>query len=193
FIFLIMLMVFALDFRTKADVQEDAIEVAREVAAKLEALRGEVRGEIAALDVASQVRRQLLRDIEAQLRAEGLTVQIDDANGVLRLTEDAVRFETNRSDLVDRARLNVGKIARVLALVLPRYTACREEGVQGCRSDAGPTVETVFIEGHTDVTGEDRRNWQRATERAGNSYRGLVGEASAVRELRNRRGVANAS
>src|SRR5690606_29731735 len=43
-------------------------------------------------------------------------------------------------------------------------------------------------EGHTDVTGEDRRNWQLSTERAVNTYREIVAVASGVRNLRNRQG-----
>jgi hypothetical protein len=38
FIFIIMLMIFALDFRTKTDVQDNAIDVARQVARKLDDL-----------------------------------------------------------------------------------------------------------------------------------------------------------
>ncbi|MFG1365659.1 OmpA/MotB family protein [Xanthobacter versatilis] len=192
FIFIIMLMVFALDFRTKTDVQEDAIEVAREVARKLDAMSGQVRSAIATVDASQQVRRQLLQDIESQLRAEGLNVQIDEQNGVLRLTEDAVRFEPSRSDLAGRARSNVDKIARVLDRVLPAYTACHvAEGAAGgtaCQPGAGPSLETVFIEGHTDSTGEDGTNWQLSTERAVNTYRAIVAGAPRLRGLRNLRG-----
>lgn len=188
FIFIIMLMVFALDFRTKTDVQEDAIDVARQVARKLNELRSQVRGEIASLDEAQAVRRQLLEDIEGQLRAEGLNVQVDEANGVLRLTEDAVRFEPARSDLAGKAKANVDKIARVLDRVLPAYTSCRmETETASCRTGGGPSVETVFVEGHTDPTGIDTTNWQLSTERAVNTYRAIVAGAPSLRALRNQR------
>jgi flagellar motor protein MotB len=49
------------------------------------------------------------------------------------------------------------------------------------------TVETVFIEGHTDETGGDRRNWQLSTERAVNTYRELIRVAPTLRDLQNRR------
>lgn len=188
FIFIIMLTVFALDFRTITDVQEDAIEVARQVARKLETLEAEVRGEIAALDRTQETRRRLLEDIRDQLRAEGLDVQVDEANGVLRLTEEAIRFEPDRSDLDARARVNVGKVARVLSRVLPRYAACRRPsaGEAQCVADGGPTVETVFIEGHTDVTGSDDKNWQLSTERAVNTYREMIAVAPDLRSLGNR-------
>ena len=188
FIFIIMLMVFALDYRTKTDVQEDAVEVAREVARKLKELRAQVSDEITSLDEAQRKRRQLLKDIETQLRAQGLNVQVDEANGVLRLTEDAVRFDASSSALLDRALLNVGKIAKVLDHVLPDYTACRLlEKKTVCREGLGATVETVFIEGHTDVTGIDDINWQLSTERAVNTYREIVSGAPQLRQLRNQR------
>ena len=195
FIFIIMLMVFALDFRSKTDVQENAVEVAREVAAKLADLRDQVHGEIASLDRAQDARRQLLRDLQGQLRAEGLDVQVDEANGVLRLTENAVRFDASRSDLGEVARTNVGKIARVLDRVLPGYSACKlNDGVTACREDLGSAIDTVFVEGHTDVTGpkdpveRDKRNWQLSAERSVNTYRALLVDSPALHLLRNHRG-----
>lgn len=194
FIFIIMLMVFALEFRKKTDVREDAIGVARQVARKLDDLRKEVDGEIASLDEAQKTRRQLLLDIETQLRAQGLNVQVDETNGVLRLTEDAVRFASNQSELVGHARENVAKIAQVLQLVLPKYANCWSDGQQvKCTGTAVSTVETVFIEGHTDVTGpldpveRDHRNWQLSTERAVNTYREIMSQAPGLRSSRNLR------
>ena len=188
FIFIIMLMVFALDFRTRTDVQEDAIEIARDVAERLRVLQQEVRGEIASLDAAQETRRRMLEDIQMRLREQGLEVQIDEAHGILRLTEESVRFPVNRSDLADQARLNVEKIAAVLSSVLPSYTSCRDDAAPDCGDPAAATLETVFLEGHTDATGLDDRNWQLSTERAVNTYRAMVEAAPALRDLRNQKG-----
>ncbi|MEH2510159.1 chemotaxis protein MotB [Nitrobacteraceae bacterium AZCC 1564] len=195
FIFIIMLMVFAHDFRSKTDVQEDAIKVAREVARKLDALQQQTRNEVAALDAARETRRQLLNDLRRELQRDGLDVEIDEVSGVLRLTEDAIRFRSDESLLLDpplgTSRINVRRIARVLARVLPNYTACRvaptPTGVLACRDRPGSTVETVFIEGHTDTTGIDERNWQLSTERAVNTYRELIASSPDLRTLRNQR------
>ena len=92
FIFILMLMAFALDFRRTTDAQETALKVAQEVASKLDPLQSAVREQMARLDKAQQDRRELLQDIRTQLAKEGLSVQIDEASGVLRLNEDAVRF-----------------------------------------------------------------------------------------------------
>jgi len=192
FIFIIMLMVFALDFKKKTDVNEDALAIAQEVAKHLDTLRKEVHAQIAVLDAAQQTRRQLLLDIQAQLKAEGMDVAIDEANGVLHLTENAVRFATDHSDLDDKARANVDKIAKVLQVVLPKYAACKSnDGAFSCAGEGGSTVETIFIEGHTDITGSEdvnqreKRNWQLSTERAVNTYREIVSTAADVRSLRN--------
>lgn len=189
FIFIIMLMTFALDFRRTTDTREDALKVAQQVAAKLDRLQGDVHDEIGRLDKASQDRRRMLVDIRTQLAGEGLSVQVDDANGVLRLTEDAVRFATNRADLVDRNKDNVGKIARVLGRVLPKYAPCRAGGEPPtCTQLAGAAIETLFIEGHTDTTGLDVDNWQLSTARAVSTYRELIAVSPSLRSLLNQRG-----
>ncbi|MGQ7793039.1 OmpA family protein [Faunimonas sp. B44] len=186
FIFIIMLMVFALDFRTQTDVQENAIEIAKEIAQRLSELEEEVREQISSLDEAQDTRRRMLEDIQNQLASRGLHVQIDEAHGVLRLTEEAVRFPVNSTELGSQARANVETIALVLANVLPNYSAC-DSGLtdRRCSSSGLAFVETVFVEGHTDVTGNDERNWQLSTERAVNTYRALVTAAPSLRDLRN--------
>lgn len=188
FVFIIMLMTFALDFRRTTDVQEDALKVAQEVAVRLDDLERDVRSQITRLDRTGQERRRLLVDIRGQLANEGLDVQVDEANGVLRLTEDAVRFATGRAELVDRNKENVGRIARVLARVLPKYVPCRAAaGAEpaGCRKPEGAAIETVFIEGHTDATGLDADNWQLSTARAVATYRELITVVPALRGLLN--------
>ncbi len=187
FIFILMLMAFALDFRRTTDVQENALKVAQEVAAKLDALESNVRIQMGQLDWAQEDRRKLLQDIRAQLSAEGLSVQIDEASGVLRLTEDAVRFAPNRADLVERNKENVGKIARVLERVLPKYVRCRNLQSLVCDASEGTSLETLFIEGHTDTTGDDSDNWRLSTERAVSTYRELIAVAPALRSYRNDR------
>jgi flagellar motor protein MotB len=196
FIFVIMLMTFALDFQSTTDIQQSSINVARQVALRLQGMQADVRDRLAQIDRSSQARRQLLVDIQTQLAAEGLDVAVDDANGVLRLTENAVKFDANRSELSDRARLNVDKIARVLDRVLGTYAACRVAVDQTtcAPTGVGPTLETVFIEGHTDTTGvpdlkeRDKRNWELSAERAVATYREIVAQSPGVRALRNKSG-----
>lgn len=184
FIFIIMLMVFALNFRQKTDEQENKLEIAEEVTRQIEELQTRINQEFAVLNEADAARRRLLERIKNDLKERGLSVEIDEANGVLRLTENAVHFAPDRSDLDSAAKINVQKIARALLDTLPPFAYCTE-GRQ-CSEDFDPNrVETVFIEGHTDVTGGDDRNWQLSTERAVNTYRTIIGTAPSLRALRN--------
>jgi flagellar motor protein MotB len=114
FIFIIMLMSFALNFQKQADRQEDKISVAEEVGRKLEALEQRVSQRLSEIREAASARAQLLHDLRDALSREGLNVTVDEANGVLRLSEDAILFPVNGADLVGRARDNVDKLARVL-------------------------------------------------------------------------------
>jgi flagellar motor protein MotB len=188
FIFIIMLMTFALDFRRNSDVQEDALKIAQEVSAKLDKLQADVQAQIENIQKVAEDRRTLLETIQTELAVEGLKVQVDDVNGVLRLTEDAVRFQPSHAELVDRYKDNVDRIARVLGRVLPLHLACRAK-LPPCNSATGATVETLFIEGHTDSTGIDSDNWQLSTARAVNTYRELIGTAPQLKSLLNRSGV----
>jgi len=194
FIFIIMLMVFALNFKQKTDVSVEQIErleqarrQAELVAERLGSLKEQVRAELQQIDKSDQVRSALLQQIRARLAAQGLDVQIDLANGVLRLTEDAVRFPASSAALTGPASANVRKIALVLREVLPAYASCVPTQNVTCATDPDATsVETVFIEGHTDVTGSDEANWQLSTERAVNTYRQITASEPVLRTLTNR-------
>jgi outer membrane protein OmpA-like peptidoglycan-associated protein len=183
FVFIILLMVFALNFRTQTDVSDDrlrkleaAAQQAEAVGQKLEGLQQQVRTEISNVDASAQVRAQMLEEIRARLAAMGLPVQIDEVNGILRLTEAAIRFDVDSADLTQIADTNVGKVASVLNEILPLYA----------NGGAAPAhVQTVFIEGHTDITGDDARNWELSTARAVNTYRRMTAIAGELRRLRN--------
>lgn len=188
FIFIILLMAFALLFRQQTDAtratQTSKIEHADDVERRLAALEHRITQQLDQVHEASLVRQRLLRDIDARLRVDNLIVQVDESNGVLHLTEDTIRFQHNDASLNDHARQNVGKIARVLAQVLPAYVACQHE--PPCPDHTTASVETVFIEGHTDTTGSDEQNWVLSAQRAANTYRELAADARELRQFRNR-------
>ena len=66
---------------------------------------------------------------------------------------------------MDRNKDNVGKIARVLERVLPKYVSCRNWQTSVYSTTEDTALETLFIEGHTDTTGIDNNNWVLSTER----------------------------
>jgi flagellar motor protein MotB len=191
FIFIILLMSFALLFRQQTDAtratQTSKIEHADDIERRLEELEKKITQEIDRVREATLLRQRLLRDIDAQLRRDNLIVQVDESNGVLHLTEDTIRFQQNDANLNDHARQNVGKIARALARVLPAYIAC-PKGPPGaaCPNQTKASVETVFIEGHTDTTGSDDQNWALSAQRAANTYRELAADSRELRQFRNR-------
>jgi len=191
FIFIILLMSFAFLFRQQTDAtratQTSKIEHADEIEWRLERIEERIRQQIEEIRQATLLRQKLLREIDALLRQEKLIVQVDESNGVLHLTEDAIRFRQNDANLSDVARQNVGKIARVLARVLPAYVFC-PKGLSDavCQNHTNASVETVFIEGHTDTVGPDDQNWVLSAQRAASTYRELTTVSRELRQIRNR-------
>ena len=151
FIFIIMLMVFALNFQKQTDrteflteQQREQIEKAKELAQQIADLQAQIDTEISEINKADQARAVLLETIRVRLEAVGLKVTIDSDTGVLRLAEDAIRFAQNSAILDDTAGQNVDSLSRVLADVLPDYAVCATD--VACPAATGYVVETVFIE-----------------------------------------------
>lgn len=191
FIFIIMLMVFALNFRQQTDetaeIRDDQQTQVNELSQQIDELRRQIRDEIEELSEADRARGELLKEIKDKLieidpDMEQI-ISIDTKTGVLRLGEGAIRFSLNNSDLDAAAAQNVDALAKALLDVLPRYSICRDGN--NCLRATGHIVETVFIEGHTDQSGTDDRNWQLSTERAVNTYRRLADLFPDLLQLKN--------
>ncbi|MGV2181310.1 OmpA/MotB family protein [Rhizobium rhizogenes] len=203
FIFIIMLMVFALQFQKQTDISEklekssktqieEVLKKVEEVRLQLHDMRSQINDELKDLSQSQKQRTELLTDLKNELKAAGLDVQIDPENGVLRLTENAIRFATDKSNLDAQASENVRKLAAVLARVLPKYTSCTQTDVKTtCQQlSPGAAIDTVFIEGHTDKQGSDTaagdsRNWELSTARAVETYRAITEFQTSLRALRN--------
>jgi Flagellar motor protein len=188
FVFIILLMVFAMNFRQQTDTSRDQIERLRQVAntaarvqIEVRRLQDQVEAEIGSAAAAAALTRELLETLRDRLTREGLTVEVDFRSGVLRLGEDAINFDKNKADFNALAARNVDKLAAALASVLPAYTP---EG-----GEKPAYIETVFIEGHTDTDGDPRWNWQLSTVRAVNTFWRLVEQQPYLGQLRNRAGT----
>lgn len=188
FIFIIMLMVFALSYRKNVDTQEEAIKAAQDVSRQLDDVQRKVESEIVALDKAQHVRQVMLEEIQARLKQLGLEVLVDEKSGVLRLTEDAVRFDTGSAALLGPSQVNVQRIAQVLNDVMPRYACDVGKAGDACLEEHDALIETVFIEGHTDTRGGDGSNWSLSTSRAVNTYAEMTRLFPSLRKLRNSTG-----
>lgn len=143
FIFIILLMVFASNFNEATE---------------------KVTGMTQSRDV-------VLEEIEKSLRKQGVPIQIDKEQGLLRLPE-SVLFDRSKSTLSPKGNNALKKLAEVLRQYLPclaqaiERDAIIEAGCDALHLKSRDGLETVLIEGHTDITGTDEFNWSLSAQRA---------------------------
>lgn len=152
FIFIVLLMYFALQFR---DVTEQ-------------------------LSGADKTRAEILRQLEQTLKSKGVQVTIDTQNGVLRLP-DAILFDSGRAELKPAGEVAIGHLAEALGDVLPCYSDLPDPPLRRPAKcpDTPHRIESLYIEGHTDdvpLNGglQFKDNWDLSVVRATNTYRALV-------------------
>ena len=173
FLFMTCLLVFALKLakateateKEQADAQKEKVAAVQERDSLITQARGpEVR------------RKTLLEDLARKLGEAGVTVNIDDKTGVLRLPEGAVKFDTGKDTPNKTGRANLKKVADALEGVLKPYAH---------------ELEAILIEGHTDIDpvqnrGRFKDNWELSAARA-IATRSSLG--SEILQLKNRSGV----
>ena len=173
FVFLLMLTVFALNFRDAES--EQMVERARLLAAQaqaeqnrleaehqqaearrekdandhLRALLGKAVGQVEReLDERIAARRNLLLLLKRNLWEKGqIDLSVDERSGILHLSGDLL-FRNNSAALGAEAQQTVQAVSDALAAIVPCYAsatapAARPEG-------RTPILEAVLIEGHTD-------------------------------------------
>ena len=173
FVFLLMLTVFALNYRVAEHDQEVSrtrfdIEKARadRVHELLEQAAAQLQQDI---EASSDARDRLLTTLETTLSQRGIQVWVDRQAGILHLPGDLL-FDTLSATLGPRQRDSVGIVANALARILPCFTPITDR--THCDPPNLPVLETVLVEGHTDrrpigIAGTGfRDNDQLSTERA---------------------------
>jgi flagellar motor protein MotB len=203
FVFLITLVAFVINFRIATEEQlaaeEDALEQKEQALAekeRAETERDAARTEKERLETvrddltnARRLREQMLEDIRERLEARGIRVEIDHDHGVLRLSENAISFESSRAELRAEEQRKLNQIGAVLAEVLPCYAT---NGGAQCDDRTRGKLEAVFVEGHTDNVplqgGRFDDNWELSAQRAMYTYRLLAEREPELPELRNRLG-----
>lgn len=171
FLFIILLMTFALSFRNAQVVLENRLDdIERRV----------------------DIRRVLLNRIRDNLRLASrgrLEVQVDADQGILRFGE-GVLFDAGSAHLDSAAEDALNLLARELARELPCYGS--ERGAN-CPQGSEPILEAVYIEGHTDSqdihTRQYPTNWHLASDRAYQTYNHLIGRAPRLRSVLNSSGT----
>jgi len=167
FVFIILLLYFALQFRQTTE---------------------ELTG-------ANTARKELLEELQSRLKREGLQVEIDPVTGVLRLP-DAILFDSGSPALSSRGVAAVEKVADALVAVLPCYAEANAAlSCKGKPSPY--RIDALFIEGHTDkqrfVRGGRDTNIDLSTGRAINTYLALLNRRPTLDALTTAyRGEGNA-
>ncbi len=200
FLFIIILMAFALNFRSAEDAAEttlDELLTERDrLAIAQEALAGDRDRLLAERDRLAQItdrllardaeRAELLTRIKAMLAARGLEVEVDLENGILRLPESLL-FASNEAALSEPGEQAIIVLASVLDGILPCYVHAADE--RDCPRGALDVLEAVLIEGHTDDRpirgGPFADNWELSAARARNTYLALIEAAPGLDALKN--------
>ncbi len=162
FIFIIILMYYALQFRDVTDQ----------------------------LAGADQTREEILSDLKQSLKLKGVTVEIDYQNGILRLP-DAILFDPAHDELKPEGRVKIKHLAEALWEVLPCYTDVPTIAFPDrnrCDPNIKHHIESFYIEGHTDqdrMNGNVRikDNWDLSVNRATNTYREVINSDGRLEAL----------
>jgi chemotaxis protein MotB len=159
FVFIIMLMVLALDMRSA----DRTITITNPPTTDLRE--------------ANLARRDLLRDVAKILEGQ-LPVTIDEENGTLQMGGD-VLFPKGSADVYPDARPQLQLLGKALDQVLPCYaviTAVRPPTTCAVRHKG--RLDAVYIEGHTDTTpihtARFQSNWDLSAARASATFQRLV-------------------
>jgi flagellar motor protein MotB len=195
FVFIITLLSFVIHFQDAADRKqketkeletqtEELVEETKELKEKKET----TERVITRLTNNRSIRDQLLRNIQARLKEQGIRVSVDEELGVLRLTEETVRFRSMSSELDEVPRRHLRMISAVLNELLPCYTTGVQH-VAHCDADTRGKLEAVFIEGHTDNkpfrNSGGYTNWDLSAKRAIGTYQFMIEQYPELARLKN--------
>ena len=119
-------------------------------------------------------RANMLRLIQKTLERRGIKVKVDLEHGVLHLPE-GILFDSGRAEIKENGVKLLMQLGPILYEVLTR-------------PEFKGSVETIFIEGHTDnvpIHKPFHSNWELSTQRAINTWRQLLKVSPELMELEN--------
>lgn len=143
----------------------------------------------------NNARTELLETIQHALYAQGIQIEIDTRNGILRLPETLL-FDSGKADF----RQGGTKALRIVAMNLSKILSCYTNHTNQMQepdicisSGKKPNhrIESVLIEGHTDSqpisNSVFKDNWDLSVGRAKNTYLELIKDAPLLEKLENSR------
>ncbi len=118
--------------------------------------RNLVQQNIEQLKNAVEARNKIMIEIQDELRAKYILVELSDNKEVLHIPEEALTFASNKSNIPEAYQNNVLEIGKVL------YERIAFEN----RNEK--YLDTIFVEGHTDSqrSYKEGGNWRLSTDRA---------------------------
>lgn len=161
FIFILMLMYFALQFHQSTENRQSA----------------------------DAERTRILKAIEENLEKQDIKVIVKEESGILRLPEEALRFPSGQWEIQPEQKPVIRALASALSKVLPCYANGGKASADCPAMRYG--LEAVFIEGHTDnkpVGGSVDGNWDLSVARSVSTYKTLISEQPGLSELKNDEG-----
>jgi chemotaxis protein MotB len=152
-----------------------------ELVKQLEGVSIGLRGEQGRLE---GVRRDLLFTLQNNLKKRGVQVDVDAAQGILRLSSEGL-FELGKDEFTPTGRDNARALLEEMARLLPCYSKDSSE-MPAC-DVRQPIFETILIEGHTDTLPTTRPggNWTLSTDRARAFLELMLGSTPVLNDLRN--------
>lgn len=207
FVFIILLMAFALNFRV---AERDAKQEEERLVLELEEVEKERRrlaeerdrllteretlGELLRSLAEREAKRlRMLQDVVSLLAERDVQVVLSPEDGILRLPEELL-FDSGSAVLRGDGERALRELATVLARVLPCYSRAPAAARADCPDGAQPILEAVLVEGHTDDVpihgGPFRDNWELSAARGVNTFKALVEFQPSLDLLRNARGEA---
>lgn len=144
-----------------------------------------------------RVRSDILSKVQRALASQGIQIEVDTQNGLLRLPETLL-FDSGKADFRNGGDNALKIVARNLSLFLNCYTqmADAESSSDTCNKITSGTerhaIDSVLIEGHTDAlpisNSVFRDNWDLSVARAKNTYLELIKNEKTLENLENDRG-----
>ncbi len=144
---------------------------------------------------ANNARAQLLENIQLGLFSQGVQVEIDVRNGILRLPETLL-FDSGKAELREGGVKALRILSENLMRILPCYAesdavASVQDSCSKPESSHRMRLESLFIEGHTDsvpiANSMFKDNWDLSIARAKNTYLELIKVEPALEKLENER------